>query len=499
MNLLKTLFNTCFCLLIVVLSSANGLGQNWHPFPANSISIYWFQYQLGDPDTLFFAARIDSTVAEGNDSAAYLYRLDRPGLLNEPGVDCNGVPVYTHPVVYRLNVDHYLGRKMLRANDGVCRFVSSQGDTFHLRTLATLGASWTWSPGVTATVTNIAAASVLGIPDSIKTISLTNGKEIILSREHGFVKTYSFLPFAEQMGQFPDIDFHLWGIPGQNLGRDLPHTAKIHDFQAGDQICKYGDLRENSGHTYEWTTVNYTGSIPCIFPTYSSTLERYREIRPYPGMMTPYYYPTTTMTPPCTATNATDSLLELLPYEHNPYLSPLQYEQWIQTGYQTESAVHNRISCNLTALDNLDTCGQTVFLFESQWTKKMTAGLGELEYRYVFTNEIDDWRHIYAYEKGLEGYGTCEDLHALELEETKSLSVKVYPNPSAGWIEIELLHEMDKAKAELDIFDLTGKRIFHNSGVGHPIDVRTIPNGIYALSITSEGTIIGQQRLILQH
>jgi hypothetical protein len=340
-------------------------------------------------------------VAEGNDSASYLYRIDRPGYFNEVAVDCNGDPVYVDPFLYRLNVDHYLGRKMLRSNDGVCRFVSSENDTFHLRTLAAQGDYWTWSPGVTAIVTNVAAATVFGLPDSTKTISLGNGKEIILSKEHGFVKTYSFLPFAEQLGQFPDIDFHLWGIPGQNLGPDLPHTAEIYDFQAGDQICKYGDLRENNSHTYEWTTVNYTGSIPCIFPTYSYDVERYREIRPYPGMMTSNYFPTTMMTPPCTATSATDSLLELLPYEHNPYLSNLNLEQWIQTGYQTESAVHDRISCNLTALDNLDTCGQTVFLFESKWTRKMTAGLGELEYRYVFTNEIDDWRHIDAYEKAL--------------------------------------------------------------------------------------------------
>ncbi|MBK9453988.1 MAG: T9SS type A sorting domain-containing protein [Bacteroidetes bacterium] len=498
MNLLKTLFNTCFCLLIVVLSCENGIGQNWHPFPANSISIYWFQYQPGDPDTLFFAARIDSTVAEGNDSAAYLYRLDRPGYFNEMAVDCNGDPVYFDPVVYRLNVDHYLGRKMLRANDGVCRFVSSVGDTFRLRTFAGMGASWTWSPGVTATVTNVAAATVLGVPDSIKTISLTNGKEIILSREHGFVKTYSFLPFAEQMGQFADIDFHLWGIPGQNLGRDLPHTAEIHDFQAGDQICKYGDLRENSSHTYEWTTVNYTGSIPCIFPTYSSTVERYREIRPYPGMMTPYYYPTTAMTPPCTATSATDSLLELLPYEHNPYLSPLQYEQWIQTGYQTESAVHNRISCNLTALDNLDTCGQTVFLFESKWTKKMTAGLGELEYRYVFTNEIDDWRHIYAYEKGLEGYGTCEDLHALTAEEPNSGIVKVHPNPASQFVQIELPPSIEWSAVGFEILDLAGKQLLKIPGSPQLIDVSTIPNGMYALKITVEGRVFGTQRIIVQ-
>jgi hypothetical protein len=204
------------------------------------------------------------------------------------------------------------------------------------------------------------------------------------------------------------------------------------------------------------------------------------------------------MTPPCTATSATDSLLELLPYEHNPYLSNLNLEQWIQTGYQTESAVHDRISCNLTALDNLDTCGQTVFLFESKWTRKMTAGLGELEFRYVFTNEIDDWRHIDAYEKGTVSYGTCADLHALAVVDIKSENIKVHPNPATQFIEIEIPPSIESSAVGFEILDLAGKQLLKIAGSPHPIDVSTIPNGIYALKITVEGRVFGTKRIIVQ-
>ena len=51
------------------------------------------------------------------------------------------------------------------------------------------------STGILATVTNIAPIIINSLPDSIKTISLSNGKEIIISKNNGFYKLFSFRDF----------------------------------------------------------------------------------------------------------------------------------------------------------------------------------------------------------------------------------------------------------------------------------------------------------------
>ncbi len=204
--------NCALFLLLLLISSTSLNAQNWLPLAPGD------QYGYRHSDSLLISNVLQV------DSQKTLPNGDLVFFLNPVVLDCDSCVVQKAKLG---NQGQFLQQKMLRKPGG--RWVFQGKQSFVLFPLAQLGENWLFDTlqNLSATVQNIGEAPVLGQPDSIKTIGLSNGTQIILSKAHGIVR-------------FPagvDGDaFDLVGIPTRELGEKLPGWLEFYDFEAGDVL-----------------------------------------------------------------------------------------------------------------------------------------------------------------------------------------------------------------------------------------------------------------------
>ncbi len=96
---------------------------------------------------------------------------------------------------------------------------------YFLPVLTGSGSTWYFTSTITAEITEITVEDVFGVQDSVKTISLSDGNEIRLSKGFGILK-------------FPDFEnggyYELVGIQDSGYGENVPGFWEIFDFEPGD-------------------------------------------------------------------------------------------------------------------------------------------------------------------------------------------------------------------------------------------------------------------------
>lgn len=204
-------------LLFALLAPPESGAQNWNPVLTGETQ----HYRLPGAAHITHSIRIDSAKAAGADSVYYLNRvLERYYL--PLGADTLWAPLR--------NQGQFLGQTMTRKPDGSLVFHAYRGlgDTaFIILPHAGPGASWMAVPqgSVTATVVSVAAGTVLGEADSLKTIQFSNGAEWVLSKNHGLVRCPDFINQSA---------VELSGLETRQLGDRLYRLEDFFDFQAGD-------------------------------------------------------------------------------------------------------------------------------------------------------------------------------------------------------------------------------------------------------------------------
>lgn len=82
-------------------------------------------------------------------------------------------------------------------------------------------------------------------------------------------------------------------------------------------------------------------------------------------------------------------------------------------------------------------------------------------------------------------------------EVNQGTGLKVYPNPTTGQLYIQEQFNGQFSKAELNLFDLTGKRILSQQGYKSSLDLNGIQPGVYLLSVATEKSVF-TERIVLQ-
>ncbi len=92
------------------------------------------------------------------------------------------------------------------------------------------GSQWLMdtAAAITASVSSVGWGSVMGQSDSIKTISLSNGDSLVLSRLYGLVS------FPERLTT--GIRLRMAGIPNRGIGEEVLDFWDIYDFQVGMEL-----------------------------------------------------------------------------------------------------------------------------------------------------------------------------------------------------------------------------------------------------------------------
>ncbi|MEM1220914.1 MAG: hypothetical protein AAGH79_18480, partial [Bacteroidota bacterium] len=187
-TILYFLFSCCLPLFI--------FGQNWAPIVEDNLYNYGIEGEEGLANTI----KIDFTNDLGGTLAHYL---------NPTVVPCDSCAVETSLLAGQVQ---FLNEVMIEEN-GVFLFTGSNNDTFQLVSNAVIDQTWIFNigNGTSATVAEINEINVLGQLDSVKTILLDSGEEILLSKNFGLLK-------------FPDllagngVIYELIGISNLGLG-----------------------------------------------------------------------------------------------------------------------------------------------------------------------------------------------------------------------------------------------------------------------------------------
>ena len=230
---MKTCMKKLSLILIVLLSTISVKSQNGYQTVYSNRTAY-FQGEYNLVETL----KIDSCKFI-NDSILFPSRT-----LQLIGDEC-----------YDPFGGGWAGKKII-INDEWNYFFNDENDTVKIKTNAVLNETWNLflKPDITitATVTNLDTITVLGVIDSVKTITLhvfdntmkqqpheLEGTTIAISKHFGLTKTLNFTYFPTvkfRPADYVTKNLNLIGITNPKLGQQNIKWFDVFDFQEGDEF-----------------------------------------------------------------------------------------------------------------------------------------------------------------------------------------------------------------------------------------------------------------------
>jgi hypothetical protein len=237
--------------LSIIFASICSYGQNWQCLQPGVDRYFEGNYLKG--------MRIDSVRVVNNETILYPFRSPRgPYMSAGWGIflDTNG--------------GSWLGKEVIVRQDGSTLFDTYWGDTVVIQSSATMGSSWVFYNDTSgrhylATVTSIDTMTLLGALDSVKTITIgaysgqnintsdvMHNKTIVLSKDHGLVKTFSLYLFPFHPPHLQNIssgyDYLMdqidvkWGNVQSYELTSFHHLSyeEIYDFSVGDVFEYHG-------------------------------------------------------------------------------------------------------------------------------------------------------------------------------------------------------------------------------------------------------------------
>src|SRR5690554_622375 len=202
-------------------------GQDWQPIYLNETIYYTSSL---DPEETFGIFAADLSFESDSSDVKIALNVDTVETCSCYQSDC------------RILKANFLQNKIVYSDSGVVVFQNP--DTLIFHTHAHTGESWIFKNDdemgeITATLILESVMDVLGQTDSVKTISLSNGEEIELSKKHGVIRWLK-----------PDFTISIHSIPKRNLGEAYLTESEVYDFEIGDVFA----------YVIESYQVNYPGA-----------------------------------------------------------------------------------------------------------------------------------------------------------------------------------------------------------------------------------------------
>lgn len=80
--------------------------------------------------------------------------------------------------------------------------------------------------------------------------------------------------------------------------------------------------------------------------------------------------------------------------------------------------------------------------------------------------------------------------------ETNINQIKVFPNPASTWFSLSDGALLEDANAQLDMYNLLGKKVLSQSGIESQISIESLPSGLYIIKILSNNKYYSAKLLI---
>ena len=219
------------------------ISQNWEPIVIGKT----LHYRSDTGQVIVESIHVDSVGIENGDSVYFLNRKIKTILSGQTAT---------------LNGERFLSKKMKKRSNGLRKFIDPFNFTLWID--AQTSASWVYDSlaNVTAQIFQSDTLTVLGISDSVKTIALSTGDTLLLSKNFGFVR------FTD-ISVSPPATYVLTGIIETQTGMQMPGFFDYFNFNAGDifEFRGYGqgvsEYWTSSYKEYIDSVTIYTDSVVC--------------------------------------------------------------------------------------------------------------------------------------------------------------------------------------------------------------------------------------------
>ena len=186
----------------------------------------------------YIGLRIDSVKSHGQDSVFY------------PNVN-----FFTFNDTFRID-GSWIGKRIIVKPNGDNVFINRANDSILIKTLAALKESWlvyqkNGMLKITAEVTSLEKTTVIGLDDSVKTITFHvfdasmkpiangyEGKQIKISQHYGIIESKSFYYFPDLINSSFNLLYKLGGMTNPKVGVQNLLAKDIWDFNEGDEYHK---------------------------------------------------------------------------------------------------------------------------------------------------------------------------------------------------------------------------------------------------------------------
>ena len=441
-------FITCSLLFYNLTVTA----QNYRPIQWNTPHFFSGPYFIR-------AINIDSSDFNGADSLYYnFFTIDE----NHP--DSNNCVNVFGP--------SWIGQRIVVRSDSLVIFLNYDNDSLYVHPLASVGSSWTFyhpagSNNINATVTGINPININGIPDSIKTIVLSNGSKIILSRDHGFYKLFPFRDFPSDTNSYilndqlqltngnvfdfdigDTLQYRFWWCGPNFFGCNVPENYKTivvigKYFSTGSDTVFY-DIWEQI--VINSLVYDSTGTVIRLNTTITDT----NYISFYDNLNNPLFNAMPEETD--TTKNNLFVVFESFDDAANKYQMNFDYCGKVVAGTFSGDYLKNfTLECYL-------------FPFENTVEQRFYGiGLGNTSNYHSECNACGGTSYFYnlrSYHKSNSSCGTIQIFNSInELTNADYSNIRIYPNPisSDGYFFVE---KNDNQKDLFEIIDISGKIIF---------------------------------------
>ncbi len=422
----------------------------------------------------------------------------------EDTVTCSGFNSYSPPI-NKFGAS-WLGEKVVIKPDGTNIFFNNQHDSIIINTKAAIGESWKLfkmdnENYLEATVSDIINDTILGIADSVKTISIQakdslnnllpfpiNSQEIRISKSRGFIRMFNFYNFPSDTNLYQITD-------------TAPFTKRdAFNYEVGDiiQILSYYATHAITITKFihqDFLSKSISSDSNTIFFSIKETTHSYYS---YPSSNDVFDGGHSIVTRNISITDLDSPVFPTLPDETYIKPSSSNPEDLWQVSLQNQSLYceNRRIATdsNFGVIKETDSCW-AVPSDDIYTSYTIIEGVGSFYSEYSLGGR--EYTNLHYYQSGSCSYGT---LFTGTQDINPEKRFTIYPHPAAEEVNIELLLPSSQ-HVSITIYDATGKVIYNISESIQQqvvkISTTNWSSGFYLVRVASN-KYYGTKKLLIQ-
>ncbi len=453
-------------------------GQNYRPFSNGNIHRF-------DSPAGFYSIKIDSVTEVGSDSAFWFNKIVIAVSNSYPGNNC-GYPAWQGPA-YSYGNENLLGTKMLEKSNGEFQFIAETGDTIFIHTDFPTMSNWTFlsNSSLTAMISARTLETFYGTTDSVVTISISDGQELRISKNHGVLTIHNFDSYWSGA---PITVYQQRSLPSK------PNYLKFYDFEVGDQFGFF----QGEGFTGVSYWTDYHDAFEVLsrqdYPSGDSvrySVARSQRQSGYRPNFIPFDTVMATDTITWTFYRAMQRFLELGTMDQDG--GTLLREEFASSNF------HDRETFAFTRYA-LDTCNKTLNgVMDGGNAQKYTIGLGQTLDGWYGIGDVE--RILTCYVKQTDSVAPCA-IPLVEVPEAQAnaLLFEIYPNPFTEFTTLQFANPRG-LRHDLTVTNMTGQVVRKITDIAgdHILLARgELPSGLYFFALKSADGHAGTGKLLVK-